>query len=383
MTIPIAINSAKTAAGLRPDTLGLDTSEKVARLVCDTRLGLPVLVGDGVDMAVIAPVETLRADRFAQLLAYGAPCLVLSARRYAALMPDAPPDAASAYALALSAATPLDQIRQIAGGADVAKGVIPADVVPVSCAAPLMNAALALSKAAQLLPAMMLWRIPVSARDTLLRQGLAYVAAQAVLDELSSARDFGAVSAAALPMVCSAAGSVQIFRPDNGGPEHYAITIGTVNPDQPVLTRLHSACFTGDVLGSLKCDCGPQLHAALDAMAQAGGGVLIYLNQEGRGIGLANKMRAYALQDAGLDTVQANHQLGFEDDERDFRVGATMLSMLGIAQVRLLTNNPAKMRILASHGVDVVERVPLQVGKTRQNAHYLATKALKSGHILT
>lgn len=363
--------------------LGVDLGERVARLVCDTRLGLPVLIGCGADMTIVAPAETLRQGRFAQLAAFGVPHLVLSGRRFAALLPDTQQATRRVCTLALPAATPLDMMRQIAGGADVAASLLPAGTVQVDCPDPLPDAAMSLAKAAQLLPAMLMWRIPAAARDALLRQGLGYLPARDVLDELSSERGFGAVSSAALPMVCSAAGRVKVFRPDNGGAEHYAITVGTIAPEQPVLARLHSACFTGDVLGSLKCDCGPQLQAALAAMGQAGGGVLIYLNQEGRGIGLANKMRAYALQDAGLDTVQANHQLGFEDDERDFRVGATVLSSLGIRRVRLLTNNPAKMRILASHGIDVVERVPLQVGQTQQNAHYLATKALKSGHILS
>lgn len=135
-------------------------------------------------------------------------------------------------------------------------------------------------------------------------------------------------------------------------------------------------------LGSLKCDCGPQLDAALTQMGHEGAGVLLYLNQEGRGIGLANKMRAYSLQDQGFDTVEANHRLGFEDDERDFRIGAALLRRLGFGHVRLLTNNPAKVRMLETHGIEVVERVPLKVGLSRHNAAYLATKAAKSGHIL-
>jgi GTP cyclohydrolase II len=125
------------------------------------------------------------------------------------------------------------------------------------------------------------------------------------------------------------------------------------------------------------------LHAATAAMAEAGGGILLYLNQEGRGIGLANKMRAYALQDQGLDTVEANHHLGFDDDERDFRIGAALLSRLGLVSVRLMTNNPNKVAMLQAQGITVVDRVPLQVGKTAQNARYLATKAAKSGHLLT
>ncbi|WP_372841129.1 GTP cyclohydrolase II, partial [Phaeovulum sp.] len=185
-----------------------------------------------------------------------------------------------------------------------------------------------------------------------------------------------------LPMAAAEAGRLHVFRPDDGGEEHYAIEIGVPSRDAPVLTRLHSACFTGDVLGSLKCDCGSQLAAALAAMATEGAGVLLYLNQEGRGIGLANKMRAYSLQDQGFDTVEANHRLGFEDDERDFRLGAAILKELGFSSVRLLTNNPAKVKMLAANGITVAERVPLQVGRTRHNAAYLATKAAKSGHLM-
>ena len=135
-------------------------------------------------------------------------------------------------------------------------------------------------------------------------------------------------------------------------------------------------------MGSLKCDCGPQLRAALAQMGAEGAGVLLYLNQEGRGIGLANKMRAYSLQDQGFDTVEANHRLGFEDDERDFRIGSEILRRMGFSQVRLMTNNPAKIAMMQSCGLDVTERVPLKVGETAQNRDYLATKAAKSGHML-
>ena len=135
-------------------------------------------------------------------------------------------------------------------------------------------------------------------------------------------------------------------------------------------------------MGSLKCDCGPQLRSALRQMGAEGAGVLLYLNQEGRGIGLANKMRAYSLQDQGFDTVEANHRLGFEDDERDFRIGANILRKMGFSSVRLMTNNPRKLAMMEACGLHVVERVPLLVGQTAQNAGYLATKAATSGHLL-
>jgi len=190
------------------------------------------------------------------------------------------------------------------------------------------------------------------------------------------------IISARLPLEVSEAGRLHIFRPDDGAEEHYAVEIGQPARDKPVLSRLHSACFTGDLLGSLKCDCGPQLRGALAQMGTEGAGVLLYLNQEGRGIGLANKMRAYSLQDQGFDTVEANHRLGFDDDERDFRIGAEILKKMGFNSVRLLTNNPAKVARMEGAGVQVTERVPLIEGANPHNHAYLATKAAKSGHLL-
>ena len=191
------------------------------------------------------------------------------------------------------------------------------------------------------------------------------------------------IAAARVPLEVSQAGKVQGF-PASGrrrgalcGRRSARRTAG-----HRCSCRLHSACFTGDLLGSLKCDCGPQLRAALEQIGAEGAGVLLYLNQEGRGIGLANKMRAYALQDQGFDTVEANHRLGFEDDERDFRIGANILKSLGFTQVRLMTNNPRKVAMMQGCGLEVVERVPLKVGRTRFNSGYLDTKAAKSGHLL-
>ena len=200
-----------------------------------------------------------------------------------------------------------------------------------------------------------------------------FLAAPATHEEVVSGR---------VPMALAEQGRVHVFRPHDGGEDHVAAEIGRPARNAPVLTRLHSACFTGDVLGSLKCDCGAQLHAALKQMEEEGAGVLLYLHQEGRGIGLANKMRAYSLQDQGFDTVEANHRLGFEDDERDFRTGADLLKRLGFSSVRLLTNNPAKVEMMKTQGIEVVERVPLRAGKTAENADYLDVKARKSGHLL-
>ena len=246
--------------------------------------------------------------------------------------------------------------------------------------ATLHRTALKLVKSAELLPAALCLEV-ASPFELAKAHDLTSLDAQTTETDLAAFHRLSPVSAANLPMAASKAGRLRVFRPDNGGVEHYAIEIGRPNPDAPVLTRLHSACFTGDVLGSLKCDCGPQLRGALAAMSEAGSGVLLYLNQEGRGIGLANKMRAYALQDQGFDTVEANHRLGFEDDERDFRIGAGLLRQMGIGRIRLMTNNRAKVEMMQSSGIDVAERVPLIVGQTQENTAYLATKRAKSGHL--
>ncbi|MFQ1017232.1 GTP cyclohydrolase II [Gilliamella sp. BG7] len=164
--------------------------------------------------------------------------------------------------------------------------------------------------------------------------------------------------------------------------DHVALVFGDISGDTPVLTRIHSECLTGDALFSLRCDCGFQLKAALKQIAKEGKGILIYHRQEGRNIGLLNKIRAYALQDQGLDTVEANEQLGFAADERDFTLCADMLTLLGVSQIRLLTNNPEKIRVLEQCGIKIMQRVPLEVGENPNNEHYLETKVNKMGHLL-
>ncbi|MDF7681016.1 GTP cyclohydrolase II [Enterobacteriaceae bacterium ESL0689] len=166
------------------------------------------------------------------------------------------------------------------------------------------------------------------------------------------------------------------------GQDHAALVFGDISGHDPVLTRIHSECLTGDALFSLRCDCGFQLEAALSQIAREGRGILVYHRQEGRNIGLLNKIRAYALQDQGYDTVEANHYLGFAADERDFTLCADMLKLLDVSQIRLLTNNPKKVEILTAAGINIAERVPLLVGRNDQNSHYLDTKAAKMGHIL-
>jgi GTP cyclohydrolase II len=190
-------------------------------------------------------------------------------------------------------------------------------------------------------------------------------------------------ASAKVPLADAEICELTAFRPMDGGTEHVAIRIGEPDPDAgPVLIRIHSACLTGDLLGSLRCDCGDQLRGAIREIADAGGGVLLYLAQEGRDIGLINKLRAYSLQDLGADTVDANITLGFDDDERVYFPAAEMLRQLGIHRVRLMTNNPSKIDQLAACGVEVAERVPHVFASNRHNERYLATKASRSGHML-
>ncbi|MBB3104183.1 GTP cyclohydrolase II [Azomonas macrocytogenes] len=176
--------------------------------------------------------------------------------------------------------------------------------------------------------------------------------------------------------------SMHGFLDQDTGKEHVALTMGEVGNGLPVLGRLHSECLTGDALFSMRCDCGFQLEAALQAIATEGRGVLLYLRQEGRGIGLLNKIRAYALQDAGADTVEANERLGFAPDQRDYAICKPMLEHLGIAELNLMTNNPRKVKALEEFGIRVAERKPLQIAANPHNRKYLLTKAGKLGHLL-
>src|ERR687891_530238 len=249
------------------------------------------------------------------------------------------------------------------------------------------RAAIMLAKLAQLLPAALIAPLPDRSAEAAARfaaeHDLLRVPARAIVHyPRSVAATLQPVSEARVPLGVAEDARVVGFRPADGSAEQFAILIGDPAGHQPALCRLHSECFTGDLLGSLRCDCGPQLQAALDLMGEAGHGVLLYLAHEGRGIGLINKLRAYQLQDDGFDTLDANQHLGFEPDERTYRAAAIMLGHLGIRSVRLLTNNPAKVEALAREGVSVVERIPHATAPNRHNLGYLATKASRSGHLL-
>ncbi|MEC9197648.1 MAG: GTP cyclohydrolase II [Pseudomonadota bacterium] len=358
-----------------------DITEDLARARGDLRMGVPIVLTSDAGALLVMAAESLSDQRLADLRGLGPkPVIVITSRRAETLK--AVPYDGDLARITVPADADLWWIKGMADpkhDMDVPmKGPF---MIARDGGAALHRLAIQLVKTAHLLPAAVVVPLDNPAgfsqenRLTLIQADLAgpTIAAEAALHPVAAAR---------LPMTAAEAGRLHIYRPEDGSEEHYAIEIGNPPRNAPVLARLHSACFTGDVLGSLKCDCGPQLNGALAQMGEEGAGVLLYLNQEGRGIGLANKMRAYALQDQGYDTVEANHRLGFEDDERDFRIGAAILRRLGFDSVRLMTNNPRKIAMMEKMGIKVAERVPLILGETPQNRAYLATKAKKSGHLL-
>ena len=265
-------------------------------------------------------------------------------------------------ALALAIADPALDMRY------PMKGPFSAQALPDAGAA---KAAMELAREAGLLPAFLV-------------VDRALADAQVTPADVAAFQDAGQLRIAArarLPVSASSDAELVAYRSTADAADHVALVVGKRDGSTPVV-RLHSECLTGDVLGSLKCDCGPQLHEALHQIAGAGWGVLLYLRQEGRGIGLVNKLRAYALQDQGFDTVDANIRLGFAVDARDFAVAAQMLRLLSVDRVRLLTNNPEKVAGLEAEGVSVVERLPLKIAANPHNAQYLDTKRDRTGHKL-
>ncbi|MGX9356328.1 GTP cyclohydrolase II [Roseobacteraceae bacterium S113] len=350
------------------------TIELLARARMDLRVGVPVVLEGAGERVLMLAAEALRPERLAALCDVGPVHLAITARRAETLK-------ARAYdgdlaRLPLPEGCDAGWVHAVADPEGDLRAPMKGPLFALREGdAALSRLAVLLAKSAELLPSALVVPVEDAPKE------LTRLHAQAVGPLLSDAQPFHPLVSARLPTQAAQMGRLHIFRPEDGSVEHYAFEIGRPDRAKPVLARLHSACFTGDVLGSLKCDCGPQLRGALAQMGSEGAGVLLYLNQEGRGIGLANKMRAYSLQDQGFDTVEANHRLGFEDDERDFRIGATLLKEMGFGAVRLMTNNPAKMDMMQSHGIDVTERVPLRVGETAENAAYLATKISKSGHL--
>ena len=351
----------------------MTTPSRMRRAIAALRSGRPVTI-EAAEPRTFLAVETTTPELLDMIDVRKTARLLISGPRAAALALANERDAADpALPVLIERAPWLDERTAMAladPGRDLDRGPLgPLHSVPLDCPE-CARVALALARLAGLLPA--LWLLD--------GEQVATSVSLAEVDRADRAPDVEVVARAKLPLENLPETQIVAFRASNDGQEHVALLIGAPG-GKPPLVRLHSECLTGDVFGSLKCDCGPQLREALRIIGEAGGGVLLYLRQEGRGIGLANKLRAYALQDRGLDTVDANARLGFADDERDYAHAAAMLRALGVDSVRLLTNNPAKVAGLEVAGIEVVERVAHRMPANPHNADYLATKRRKSGHL--
>jgi len=377
----------------------------VERAMAELRRGGIVLIRDDEGnggLAIAAESCGPRALQRLQGLAQAPPVLVTTRRRAEAIGMEIPPHIAGGMGetnkpitLDLPEGVPVDVILRPhevdppdhQGGATRHVAVRHLSR-PVASHAPLIaQTAIELAKLSRLLPAIVLG--PLSRdpnnkrRDWAREQDLIYVeAADIIAYEDTAARNLQQVAQAHVPLEGAENARILAWRPSDGGKEHLAIVVGEIDPTEPVLIRLHSECFTGDLLGSLRCDCGVQLRGAIAEIAKQGSGVLLYLAQEGRGIGLVNKLRAYELQDDGFDTIDANEQLGFDADERIYAPAATMLARMGIQRVRLMTNNPEKIRGLERYGIEVSERVAHSFPANGHNENYLRTKAERAGHLL-
>jgi GTP cyclohydrolase II len=344
----------------------------VERAIAALRTGRPVRI-EASDRLTILSIETATPELLELLDPEAKAPLLLSGLRAAALSLANEREAADPQHPVLVAREPWLDPDAALTLADPAQDFSRAPVGPLKPlplhARESAEGALELARAAGLLPA--LWLVDADA------------AASVGLDQLKREElrpEVTLLARARLPLEDMPETQIFAFRGSDDGQDHVALLVGAFG-GRPPLVRLHSECLTGDVFGSLKCDCGPQLREALRLVAAAGGGVLLYLRQEGRGIGLANKIRAYGLQDRGLDTVDANLRLGFSDDERDYAHAAAILRKLGIAEVRLLTNNPRKVEALEAEGIRVAERVAHHMPANPHNADYLAVKKAKSGHL--
>lgn len=335
----------------------------VGRAMAELRRGCLVVVGSATDPIVIQAADAVTAGSIAALARFGQGKLglALTGRRAAAL--HIATDTSRTVVVPLNATADIATVRSLADPTHAAvrdvRRRLPTAMAPKS-ASP--DAAIKLLKLARLLPAALIAQLPADAERWARRRRMPDVAAEAVeAYPRVTAATLRSVVEARLPLDGAPDGRIVVFRSRYDDADHYAIVIGKLAGERPVLCRVHSACFTGDLLGSLRCDCGLQLRAAIRAMAKEGAGVLLYLAQEGRGVGLINKLRAYRLQDRGMNTVEANEQLGFEADERDYLAAATMLRHLGIARVRLMTDSPEKLGTLVRQGIEVVERVLVEV----------------------
>jgi len=361
-----------SAAPMPTDSALLGSREHldVSRALTELQARRPIRV-DAPDESLIAlPVEGLddkRLREFAALSRPAVPKMIVTQQRARALGIET----STPMALSLPEAVDAGSIVELAAGGKIH---FAARAQVASHAA---RAAIQLVKLARGLPAILTAPVPAIEDETV--QSISVVSADRV--KRFRAGTVARASEASIPLASGASAHFIVFR-DALGIDQVAIIVGKADHSKPVPVRLHSACLTGDVFGSRRCDCGDQLQLAIGRLEALGGGIILYLAQEGRGIGLANKMRAYRLQDGGLDTSDANTTLGFEDDERDYGMAALMLRDLNYTRIVLLTNNPAKLDGLAKAGIEITARVPLEAPITPHNKRYLTTKAVRSGHKL-
>lgn len=343
----------------------------VDRACAELRAGRPILIegpGDGAgEAAVVAALDAVPPATFALFAEAADGAIALSAPRARTL--GLPSDGPVSIPLAT---LDRDLAFQLAMAADLPP---PPGWSPARAAA---AGGIALCKHALLLPAVVAAGVPA-----ILPQGIHRVAVGEIDAGLDRQRhDLAIVSQARVPLAAGTEARFVAFRGGAAPRDQIAIVVGNPAPGEAVLVRMHSACLTGDLFGSLRCDCGDQLRNAVRSLIAEGGGILLYLDQEGRGIGISNKMRAYALQDEGFDTIDADAVLGFEADERRYEVAAAMLDALGCRRIRLMTNNPGKVAALRRAGIDIVDRRPLTGVVTAENRGYLSTKARRGGHML-
>jgi len=345
----------------------------IQRGIAEFQAGRPVAVAHDSDKIVALPVDGLTEASCRAFKALCAPaqlCLAVTARRARMIGLDVP----GPVLIAIAPQDTRDAVWSLAAGLDCERR--PA----VGPAGEAVCRAIELAKLAQRLPALLVAESGALPPDAL--APLIKVRADAMTQFRGRLLEtLAIVSEARIPLPDGVAARFCVFRDAVGG-SPVAIILGEPDLSAPVNVRVHSACLTGDVFGSRRCDCGAQLKLAVAQLSESGGGIVLYLEQEGRGLGLANKMRAYTFQDDGLDTVDANMMLGFDDDERHYGVAARMLKMIGVTRVALLTNNPGKLEALSDGGVEVCARIPLHTEINPENRRYLATKAARAGHWL-
>jgi GTP cyclohydrolase II len=346
----------------------------VGRGLAEFRAGRPVVIKGHGKTLLCLPVEGLDSRRliaFRALCAPASPRLVLTELRARSLGIDAN----TPVAIEIGSEVDVSTIMALVADAKFEHELVPK---PASSEA---MAAIDLVKLAQVLPAVLVADTTAAIVSAFEPRVISVEASAVTRFRANATQSLSIAGEAHVPLNSGVRTRFVVFR-DALGDDPVAVIVGTPDLSKPVPVRIHSACLTGDVFGSRRCDCGDQLKLALARLQEIGGGIILYLSQEGRGVGLANKMRTYQLQDAGLDTVDANTTLGFDDDERDYGVAVRMLQMLGCNRVMLLTNNPAKLEGLAKAGIEIVGRMPIETPVTADNRRYLTAKASRAGHQL-